>query len=73
MDRLLILAALLLPLGGCFFDPPVTAPPLHVGLPCSLGPIILSPDDRLSRRTQEQIVAIDEAGARLCGWKPPHE
>lgn len=69
MDKALILAAVLA-LGGCALSLPV---PLHIGLPCSAGPIILDKTDQLSRKTAEQIVALDEAGAKLCGWRPPRD
>ena len=74
MDRLIVwgLAGLVLGLllSGCAQSPPLD---LNLGphLPCTVGPIILDKTDSLSRRTAEQIVALDEAGARLCDWKPP--
>jgi len=71
MDRL-ILAGLCLAaiLSGCAKMPTIDTK-LGQQLPCSVGPIILDKTDQLSRRTAEQIVALDEAGARLCDWKAP--
>lgn len=40
-------------------------------LPCSVGPVVLDKSDVLSRSTKEQIVALDETGAALCGWTGP--
>lgn len=70
MDRALIVAALCLALAGCAKMPTIDTT-LGQHLPCSVGPIILDQTDQLSRRTKEQIVALDETGARLCDWKPP--
>lgn len=33
-------------------------------------PIRPSREDVLTRETKEQIVAHNEVGARICGWKP---
>lgn len=74
MERLIVwgLAGLVLGLllSGCARMPMIDTT-LGQHLPCSVGPIILDKSDQLSRRTAEQIVALDEAGARLCDWKPP--
>lgn len=63
MDKALIIAAVLL-LAGC------ATPPIPIGLPCSVGPIYLSKDDVLTRRTNENIVLVNETGEKLCRWKP---
>lgn len=34
-------------------------------------PIYFAPADRLSDRTERAIIAHNEKGADLCGWKPP--
>lgn len=44
--------------------------PIPIGLPCSVGPIYLSRDDVLTRRTKENIVLVNETGEKLCRWKP---
>lgn len=31
-------------------------------------PILVDPDDRLTRATAVQLLAHNESGARLCGW-----
>lgn len=67
MDKALILAACLL-LSGCTLSP---SPILYRGIPCSVGPIILDPADKLTRPTAEQVVTLNESGAELCDWKPP--
>lgn len=69
MDRLLIAAALLA-LAGCARLPTIDMT-LGQHLPCNVGPVILDKSDQLSRRTLEQIVALDRAGEKLCDWKPP--
>ncbi len=63
MDKVLIVAAVLL-LAGC------ATSPVPIGLPCSVGPIYLSKDDVLTRRTKESIVLVNETGETLCRWKP---
>ena len=35
-------------------------------------PILLDKKDVLTPDTKAQIVAYDETGKKLCGWKPPH-
>lgn len=70
MDRALIVAAVCLALAGCARVPSIDWT-LGQHLPCTAGPIILDKADQLSRHTAEQIVALNEAGARLCDWKPP--
>lgn len=47
------------------------AHPIAIGLPCTVGPIILDKNDTLTRSTAEQIVTLNESGAVLCKWKPP--
>ncbi len=60
----IILAIVLLGLSGC------ATSPIPIGLPCSVGPIYLSKDDALTRRTKESIVLVNETGEQLCRWKP---
>lgn len=58
---------LLLALAGC------ATSPIPLGLPCSVGPIVLDKgaSGRLTRAEKEQIVTVNETGAALCQWKPP--
>lgn len=63
MDKALIVAVVLL-LTGC------ATSPIPIGLPCSVGPIYLSKDDVLTRRTKESVLLVNETGAQLCRWKP---
>ena len=35
---------------------------------CTAGPILLDETDSLSRATLEQIIALNRAGERICGW-----
>lgn len=34
-------------------------------------PIYFAPADRVSDRTERAIIAHNEKGAELCGWRPP--
>lgn len=63
MKTAIAIAALLL-LTGC------ATSPIPIGLPCSVGPIYLSKDDVLTRRTKESVLLVNETGAQLCRWKP---
>jgi hypothetical protein len=63
MDKALILAVALL-LAGC------ATSPVPLGLPCSVGPLYVSKDDVLTRRTKESILLVNETGEKLCRWKP---
>lgn len=47
--------------------------PIPLGLPCSVGPVVLDKgaSTRLTRSEKEQVVALNETGAKLCRWKPP--
>lgn len=36
---------------------------------CTAGPILLDEADSLSRGTLEQIIALNRAGERICGWR----
>ena len=67
MDPKVILLLPLLALGGC-----ATAP-IPIGLPCTVGPVILDKgaSTRLTRDEKEQIVVINRAGEQLCRWKAP--
>lgn len=72
MDKALAVLGLLLlagcvPLSSYFHD----QPPVPVGIPCSAGPIVLDRADHLTRATAEQIIALDNAGEALCGWRAP--
>ena len=68
--RFLALAALgatALPiLSGC------ATSPIPIGLPCTVGPIILDKgaSTRLTRGEKEQIVSLNETGEVLCRWHP---
>lgn len=35
---------------------------------CTAGPILLDEADSLSRGTLEQIIALNRAGVKICGW-----
>lgn len=69
MDPKVVAAAALmaLTLAGC------ATSPIPLGLPCSVGPVILDKDasTRLTRSEKKQIVALNESGAKLCRWHPP--
>lgn len=66
MVKVLILVALLAALAGC------ATSPIPLGLPCSVGPIILDKGSstRLTRDEKGQIVVVNETGEKLCRWKP---
>lgn len=55
-------------LGGCSLNRFIP-----VGIPCTVGPILLDTgaSTRLTRAEKEQIVTVNETGAKLCHWKPP--
>jgi len=38
---------------------------------CNFRPIYFDPADRLTDATEKAIIAHNEKGAALCGWKPP--
>ncbi len=61
--RVLCICCVLL-LAGC------ATSPVPLGLPCSVGPLYLSKDDVLTRRTKESILLVNETGESLCRWKP---
>lgn len=67
MVKTLIAAALLLALTGC------ATSPIPLGLPCSVGPIVgdHGASKRWTRSEKEQIVTLNETGAKLCRWKAP--
>lgn len=67
MVQKLIATATLLVLTGC------ATSPIPLGLPCSVGPVILDhgASKRLTRPEQEQIVALNRTGEVLCRWKAP--
>lgn len=56
-----------LALSGC------ATSPVPLGLPCTVGPIVLDrgASQRLTRGEKEQIVTLNESGAKLCRWAPP--
>jgi hypothetical protein len=68
MDPKVILLLPLLALGGC-----ATAP-IPIGLPCTVGPVILDKGatTRLTRAEKEQVLVINRTGKILCDWKPPN-
>jgi hypothetical protein len=45
----------------------------RTGSLCTAGPIILDQgaSDRLTREEKEQIVALNQSGETICGWKAP--
>lgn len=60
------LLPLILPLAGCATTGHI--PPASNG--CEWAkPILVSPKDVLTDETAKQILAYDETGAKLCGWK----
>ena len=67
MDARVIFLLPLLALGGC------ATMPIPVGLPCTVGPIILDKgaSTRLTRAEKEQVVTLNNSGVVLCKWKPP--
>ena len=67
MDARVIFLLPLLVLGGC------ATMPIPVGLPCTVGPIILDngASTRLTRAEKEQVVTLNNSGVVLCKWKPP--
>lgn len=66
MDKALIIAIVVLALSGCSTT--------HTGSLCSVGPFI--PDrgvaDRWTRSEKEQLVTLNKAGERICGWRAPN-
>lgn len=61
---ILILASIAVSIAGCATDPIFRSD-------CDWAePIRPSRSDVLTRQTKEQILAHNEAGARLCGWRP---
>lgn len=62
------LAIICVGLTGC-----ATAP-IPIGLPCSVGPVVLDKgaSTRLSRGEKEQIVTLNRTGEVLCKWKAPN-
>lgn len=58
-----LLSLLFLP--GCAMNVPKT------GSLCTAGPIVLDKHDALTRGTAEQVVALNESGAVICGWRAP--
>jgi predicted small lipoprotein YifL len=53
-----------LSLGGCGTSGPVNPD-------CNFRPLYLDPADVLTERTLRDIIAHNEKGETLCGWKPP--
>ena len=43
----------------------------RTGSLCSAGPIVLDSGDKLTRSTAEQVVLVNEAGEKICGWRAP--
>lgn len=62
----ILIALACLALGGC------ATMPIPIGLPCSVGPVILDKgaSTRLTRGEKEQIVTINSTGEALCRWRP---
>lgn len=69
MDALkpLFAAAALTVLASC------ATSPIPLGLPCSVGPILLDKgaSTRLTRDEQVQIVTLNKSGQQLCRWQSP--
>lgn len=67
MMKLAAVSALVVLLAGC------ATSPIPLALPCSVGPVILDKgaSTRLTRNEKEQIVALNQSGAKLCRWAPP--
>ena len=67
MDPKVIALLPLLALAGCAHSP------IPIGLPCTVGPVILDEgaSTRLTRGEKEQIVVINRTGEQLCRWKSP--
>jgi hypothetical protein len=61
--RAAALASMVLLLPGCAR--------VLTGSLCTAGPIILDSQDDITRSTTEQIVTLNESGAKVCGWRPP--
>lgn len=59
--------SVLLVLTGC------ATSPIPIGLPCTVGPVILDKgaSTRLTRDEQVQIVTLNNTGEQLCRWKAP--
>lgn len=70
MDKAVIRIALLAPL---LIALPACATVPRTGSLCTAGPIALDKADDLTRSTTEQVVALNNAGAKVCGWKPPRK
>jgi hypothetical protein len=68
MDPKVILLLPLLALAGC------ATSPIPIGLPCTVGPVILDKgaSTRLTRAEREQVLVINRAGQKLCRWQPPN-
>jgi predicted small lipoprotein YifL len=58
------MALILLSLSGCG-----NAGPVPDSFCVVAEPIYLSPEDKLSDRTLRKVLAQNEKGASLCGWK----
>lgn len=60
-----LIPLMMLPLTGCETSGRGTSQSF-----CTAGhPIYLSKDDKLTKATERAILAHDEIGAKLCGWK----
>lgn len=68
MDKAIACACLAI-LSGCAKMPEVSLG-LSQHLPCSVGPVLLDKDDKLTDGTARQIVALNNTGETLCEWKP---
>lgn len=67
MVKALIIALTLPLISGC------ATTPIMLGLPCSIGPIILDKgaSTRLTTGEKQQVVVVNRTGEKLCQWKPP--
>jgi len=59
-----MLPVILIPLAGCASTGAVPTDPCG-----PWRPILVSERDQLTRGTAEQVLAHNETGARVCGWK----
>ncbi len=61
-----LIALLLLSVGACGTSGPAVKPGCEW-----TSPIYLDKDDVLTERTERAIIALNEAGEKICGWQPP--
>jgi hypothetical protein len=66
MKHIVVLAVVAL-LAGCAMSP------IPLGLPCSVGPIVLDhgASKRLTIDEKRQVLVVNRTGEKLCRWKAP--